>query len=107
MPGNRFKGKSIDLVMNENALDSIMKGEEVGALVAGKAEEAASIAAAIYTDSKGQTTYDVLGPEVNQKNRRVRAAVIVRSPAYPQRVEGRKAAAQAVEAVTDEFIRKA
>ena len=105
--GKRYKGRNIDLELNEGSLDEIMKGSAAAAIVGQKAEEAASIAAAIYTDSKGQTTYDVLGPEVNRKNRRVRAAVIVRSPAYPQRVEGRKAIAQAAEAVTDEFHRKA
>jgi len=105
--GKRFKGRNFELDLNEGALAEIMKGQEVGAIVISKAEEAASIAASIYTDSKGQTTYEALGPEINQKGRRMRAAVIVRSPAYPQRVEGRKAAAQAVEAVTDEFTRKA
>lgn len=94
------------LKINAAAITVFLKSGEVGAIVGQKAQEAASIAAGIYSDSKGMTTYDVLGPEVNSTSRRVRAAVIVRSPAYKQRVEGRKAAASAVEAVTDSFVRR-
>lgn len=94
------------LKIHASAITGYLKSSEVSALVAQKANEAASIAGGIYTDSKGMTTYDVLGPEVNATSRRVRAAVIVRSPAYKQRVEGRKAIASAGEAVTDSFIRR-
>lgn len=94
------------LKINASAITGFLKSGEVMAIVGQKAGEAAGIAAGIYTDSKGLTTYDVLGPEVNSTSRRARAAVIVRSPAYKQRVEGRKAAASAVEAVTDSFVRR-
>lgn len=88
------------------AITGFLKSGPVSAIVGQKANEAAGVAAGIYTDSRGMTTYDVLGPEVNATSRRVRAAVIVRSPAYKQRVEGRKAAASAVEAVSDSFVRR-
>lgn len=94
------------LKINARAIGEFLKSGPVLAIVGQKANEAASIAAGIYTDSKGQTTYDVLGPEINATSRRGRAAVIVRSPAYPQRVEGRRAIASAGEAVTDSFVRR-
>lgn len=94
------------LKLNGKAIGEFLKSGAVMGIVGQKANEAASIAAGIYTDSKGQTTYEVLGPEVNATSRRARAAVIVRSPAYPQRVEGRKAIAAAGEAVSDSFVRR-
>lgn len=94
------------LKLNGKNIGSFLKSGPVGAIVAQKAAEAASIAAGIYTDSKGQTKYETLGTEVNASQRRVRAAVIVRSPAYKQRVEGRKALASAAEAVSDSFVRR-
>ena len=94
------------LKIHAAAITGFLKSGQVSAIVGQKANAAAGVAAGIYTDSKGMTTYDVLGPEVNATSRRVRAAVIVRSPAYKQRVEGRKAAASAVEAVTDSFVRR-
>ena len=99
--------KGFELKLKRRPIDPIMNGPEVAALVAGKAEEAAGIAAAIYTDSQGQTTYEVLGPSpTHSDDSRQRAAVITRSPSYAQRVEARKALASAAEAVSDSFIRR-
>jgi hypothetical protein len=94
------------LKINARAIGEFLKGGAVQSLVGQKASQAASIAAGIYTDRNGQTTYDVLGPEINATSRRARAAVIVRSPAPQQRAEGRRALASAGESVSDSFVRR-
>lgn len=99
--------KGFELKLKRRPIDPIMTGPEVAALVAGKAEEAAAIAAAIYTDSEGETTYEVLGPSpTHSDDSRQRAAVIARSPSPAQRTEARKALASAAEAVSDSFTRR-
>lgn len=98
--------KNFELRIKKDPIDAIMTGDQVAALVAAKAQEAADIAAAIYTDSDGQTTYDVQGPALTHTGRRQRAAVIARSESPAQLAEARKAVAAAGEAVADNFVRR-